>query len=81
MGELFSSLDKHTIDVTTPEEKLYELETGKTVQEYEASFANRGKQIWYIIQATLMLLWMWRGFRLYNQVQEGWSKVKTLFVI
>ena len=26
-------------------------------------------------------MWMFRGFRLFNRVQEGWSKVKTLFVI
>lgn len=28
-----------------------------------------------------MITWMVRGFKLYNRVQDGWSKVKTLFII
>lgn len=82
MGELFSSsFDKHTVDEVTFEENLYENLAGKTIQEYESSLSNRGKQCWYILQACIMLAWMVRGFKLYNRVQEGWSKVKTLFVI
>ena len=79
MGELFSSLQKH--DLTEPQAMEYEAITGQTILQFEQSLANRGKQVWIILQSLMMFFFMYRGFVEYNKVQEGWSKIKTLFVI
>ena len=60
--------------------RFYEL-TGITPEEYERSFGNRAKQAWIVFQSCMMFFFMYRGFKCYNKVTTGWSKVKTLFVV
>jgi len=57
MGELISSLNKH--DLTTPEALEYEAITGMTLEEYENSLGNRGKQVWIILQSMMMMYFMY----------------------
>jgi hypothetical protein len=81
MGEIFSSLDRHTAGVTDSQELFYSEKSGMTIQEYENSLGFHAKQAWLVFQSITAFVWMYRGFTLYGRVQEGWSKVKTLFVI